>query len=152
MLFVLRRLVLVASLAFFSSLGMLQLGIAIALCLIDLIILLRVMPFKSGADNAVSVMCQFFLLAFYCGLGVIQYVEWRTKLWVVWGCMGCVLLGNTIGFFILVNQKRLDCKKEKETRRELREKAQRREDTSILTMIRPFTRSLPSVSSFVKSV
>ena len=111
--FVLRRLVVVASLAFLSSHGMLQLAISLVLCLIDFLILWRLRPFKSGADNAVSVMCQFFLLALYCGLGVMQYVEWRTKIWLVWGCMGCVLLCNTIGFFILVNQKRLDCKKEK---------------------------------------
>ena len=137
-LFVLRRLVLVASLAFLSSNGILQLSIALVLCQIDLVILWRVRPFKSAADNAVSLVCQFFLLAFYCGLGVMQYVEWRIKIWLVWGCMVCVLLCNTICFFILVNQKRIDCKKEKERRKKLREKAQRREDTSFISIMKPF--------------
>ena len=109
---------------------MLQLALAQALCVIEIIVLLKLKPFKYKADSAVSVICEFCLLGMYGTLGAMQFVKWSLQIKLVWVCVALVLLGSTVSFFILVKEKIIDCKKERKRRKELielKERVQKRD-------------------------
>ena len=90
------------------------------LCISELYILLKIKPFKSKPDSSMNVICEFCLLGVYSSLTLIQFVSFTFKIIFVWIIVGFVLFGNTVGFFILVHYKRIDCKKEGKRKKELK--------------------------------
>lgn len=132
------------SLVFLSQFGVIQLGLAGFFSLCEIVFLLRVKPFKANSDTAVNVVSEFCLLGVYGSIGAMQLVQFEVQISLVWACVGCVLTGNTVGFWILVRKKSLECKKERRRKKELtelRERVSRKAETSILSMIHPLCKS-----------
>ena len=102
------------------------------LSIVEIIILLKIKPFSSSADTVVNVICEFCLMGVYGSIGVMQMVEPQIQVSLVWTCVGLVLSGNMVGFLILVRKQCLECKKERQRRKqliELRERVSRKAET-----------------------